>query len=162
MKLPLALLLVCTVGAGFVPFQQFVTISGQPGDTRLDLFFALPPAALALTGILLARWLYSKENNRPAALASSWGALYRWAYHKFYIDELYLFITRRLLFGWLGRGAAWTDRKVVDGAVNGVAGGTAAVAGLIKGLQSGRVQQYMLVFFIGVALLALLFIYLLH
>lgn len=86
--------------------------------------------------------------------------LYRLAHNKFYIDELYHFITQRIIFNMLGKNAERMDRKFVDGAVNELAASTMDVSKSIKHLQSGKIQQYLLFFFGGIALLLLMFIYL--
>ena len=87
--------------------------------------------------------------------------MYKAAYHKFYIDEIYLFITKKVLFNIIGRAAAWFDRNIVDGLVNLTGNTTVLVSEGIKKFQSGKVQQYAM-FFLGAAvLLAVLFIYVL-
>ncbi|HYE53905.1 MAG TPA: NADH-quinone oxidoreductase subunit L, partial [Chitinophagaceae bacterium] len=120
--------------------------------------FALPPVALAVVGIWIAAALYKKENERPARIAASFGGLYKAAYRKFYIDELYLFITKKIIFNLIGRPAAWIDRNIVDGFMNMLAVVTGRVAVLIKGLQSGKLQTYALYFFAGVAGLVIVFV----
>lgn len=159
MKLPLIILTILAFGAGFIPFSKGVTSDGVPAATHLDLVFSIAPVALALAGILLAAWLYKTENDRPEKLAGSLGGLYRFVRHKFYIDEIYLFVTKKILFPLVGRPAAWFDRHIVDGSVNLVASVTGKTSTLIRGFQSGRIQWYALFFFIGIAGLALLFIY---
>jgi NADH-quinone oxidoreductase subunit L len=103
--------------------------------------------------------MYKKESNRADKLAASLSGLYKAAYHKFYIDELYLFLTKKVIFNLIGRPAAWIDRNIVDGAVNLTGNTTAAISGWIKGVQSGKVQQYAIYFLVGVIGLAVLFIY---
>ena len=93
-------------------------------------------------------------------MASSLRALYQAAYHKFYIDEIYLFITKKILFNLVGRPAAWFDKNVVDGLVNATGNTTQLISEKIKGIQSGKVQQYAVYFLAGVIGLAVLFIYL--
>lgn len=159
MMLPLLILGVGAVSAGYVPFGELVTLSGKPLESHFDLTFSVAPVALGLTGILLAFWLYKSANDRPATVATRFGALYSWAHNKFYIDELYLFITKKVLFHLIARPAAWFDRNIVDGAVNMSGSITESVSEKIKGLQSGKVQQYALFFLGGIIGLAILFIY---
>jgi NADH-quinone oxidoreductase subunit L len=85
--------------------------------------------------------------------------LYRTAHNKFYIDELYLFITKKIVFNLVGRPAAWIDRNIVDGFMNLLASITGEISTFIKGIQSGKVQGYGLYFFAGIFGLAVLFIY---
>ena len=126
----------------------------------MNLLFSALPVTLVLISILIAAWLYKKQNEKPAKIAATFGGLYQATYKKFYIDEIYLFITQKIIFNLIGRPAAWIDKNVVDGMVNGIGNITAFTSYKIKGIQSGKVQSYALYFFGGVAGLAVLFIYL--
>lgn len=158
MKAPLVILAVLSVITGFIPFANFVTVNGVPFDTHFHLLFSIAPVVLALAGILAASALYKKASERPAAIAASFGGLYRAAYRKFYIDEIYLFITKKVIFNLVARPAAWIDRNIVDGFMNMLASATAGTSQLIRGLQSGKLQSYALYFFVGVAGLVVFFI----
>ena len=83
-------------------------------------------------------------------MEDSLGGIYRTVYHKFYIDEVYSFVTKRVLFNLIGRPAAWFDKHIVDGFMNLLAVLAGKISQLIKGLQSGKVQQYGLYFFAGI------------
>ena len=159
MKVPLIILSVATVLAGFVPFSALVTSDGIPLQSHMNILFSIAPVTIAIVGILLAAVLYKNANERPAKIAASLGGLYHAAYNKFYIDEIYVFITRKIIFNLIGRPAAWIDRNIIDGFMNLLATVTAKIAELVKGLQSGKVQYYALYFFAGVVGLAVLFIY---
>ena len=121
--------------------------------------FSIAPVALGLAGIFIAMWMYKTKNNKPAKMAAALSGLYKAAYHKFYIDEVYLFITKKIIFNLIGRPAAWFDKNVVDGLINATGNGTKDVSETIKGFQSGKVQQYAIYFLVSVIGLALLFIY---
>jgi NADH-quinone oxidoreductase subunit L len=159
MKLPLIILATCSVAAGFIPFANFVTSDGAALAAHTDVMFSIGPVALAVAGILLAMTLYKTQNDRAERLSRSFGSIYKAAYKKFYIDELYLFVTNKILFNLIGRPAAWFDRNVVDGTMNLIASGTGKVSEGIKAIQSGRVQSYALYFFGGIVGLVVLFIY---
>ena len=159
MKMPLIILGACALFAGFVPFSKLVTSDGAALETHIDIGFSALPVLLAFSGIALAAYLYKKENDRPQKIASSLGELYKVAWKKFYIDEMYLFITKKIIFNLIGRPAAWIDKNIVDGFMNLLATMTGKISVLIKGLQSGKVQSYALYFFGGVIGLAVLFIY---
>lgn len=159
MKIPLLLLSGCVVLAGWVPFSNFITADGKPLQTHVDILFSVAPVTLALLAILLAITLYKKENDRPQKIAAALGGIYRAAYRKFYIDEIWLFITKRIIFNGIGRPAAWIDKYIVDGLMNALANCTAAIARFIKGVQSGKIQNYTLYFFGGIAALAIMVIY---
>ncbi|HYV95346.1 MAG TPA: proton-conducting transporter membrane subunit [Chitinophagales bacterium] len=159
MKIPLVILAVGTLLVGFIPFSKFVSASGVPFESPLDITFSVAPVLFALCGIFISSTLYRKENSRPEKLAASLSGLYRTAYNKFYIDELYLFITKKIVFNLVGRPAAWFDRNIVDGFMNLLAAITQEISAFIKGIQSGKVQGYGLYFFAGIFGLAVLFIY---
>lgn len=159
MMMPLVLLSVGAAAAGFIPFGELVSSDGKALESHFNLSFSAAPVALGLAGILLALWMYAKHSDKPAKLATSLGSIYKAAYHKFYIDEIYLFITKKVLFNIIGRAAAWFDRTIVDGLVNLTGNTTVLVSEGIKKFQSGKVQQYAIIFLGGVILLAVLFIY---
>lgn len=160
MKFPLILLAVLTILAGFVPFGEYVSSDGKPLETHLHILFSIAPVAIALSGIALAAYMYKNENERAAAVSNKLGGFYKSAYQKFYIDELYLFITNKIIFNLIARPSAWMDKHIVDGAVNGIAAVTGGIANMIKGIQSGKVQNYVLWFFGSAVALAVVFIYL--
>lgn len=157
--LPLILLGVGAASAGFIPFGSFVSSDGTALESKFHLEFSIAPVALGLAGISLAMWMYKKESNRADKFAAALSGLYTAAYHKFYIDEVYMFITKKVVFNLIGRPAAWFDKNVVNGMINLTGNTTAAISARIKGFQSGKVQQYAIYFLVGVIGLAVLFIY---
>jgi NADH-quinone oxidoreductase subunit L len=159
MSLPLVLLSIGAALAGFIPFGQLVSSDGQPLESHFHPAFSVLPVTVGLIGIAIAWVLYKKENNKPERLANTFNALYTAAYRKFYIDEIYFFITKRVLFNLVGRPAAWFDRNVVDGMVNATGNATATVSARIKKIQSGKVQAYAIYTLLGVIGLAVLCIY---
>lgn len=159
-SVPLVILALGAAFAGFIPFSRFVLPGGGGEEIPGGLgAFSIGPVAIALVGIGIAAWLYRKAGDRPQKAAAILRGIYTFAYHKFYIDEAYYFITKKIIFNLIGRPAAWIDRHIVDGLMNFLAAVTARVSATIKGLQSGKVQDYAWFFFIGVAGLAVLFIY---
>ena len=158
-KLPLVILAIGSVVAGWVPFSRFVTVDGVPREGHGVSAFAVAPILIALIGMWFAAYLYRVASERPQRVAGAIRGFYLFAYHKFYIDEVYLFITKGIIFQLIGRPAAWIDRNVVDGFMNLLARVTARISAAIKRFQSGKVQDYALYFFAGIAGLAILFIY---
>jgi len=160
MKLPLMILAFCSIFAGLIPFGEYVSSDGKALESHFDPMFSIAPVAFGVIGILLAMWMYKKESVKAEKISQSLGGLYKAAYKKFYIDEIYLFITKKIIFNLIGRPAAWIDRNIVDGLMNGIANTTATVSGWIKGIQSGKVQSYAIYFFGGIVALAIVFLYL--
>ena len=91
-----------------------------------------------------------KQNSLPEKISASISQLYKWAHHKFYFDELYLFITRKIVFNVVGSFSAWFDRTIVNGTVNTTAYLTEIFSDTLKPVQSGKVQQYALFFMFGI------------
>jgi NADH-quinone oxidoreductase subunit L len=160
MKLPLIILTFCSIFAGLIPFGKYVSYDGKILESHFDPIFSIAPVAFGVLGILLAMWMYKKESIKAERISQSFGGLYKAAYKKFYIDEIYLFITKKIIFNLIGRPAAWIDRNIVDGLMNGLANTTAATSRWIKGIQSGKVQNYAIYFFGGIVALAIVFLYL--
>lgn len=158
--LPLILLSIGAAVSGFIPFGKYVSSDGTALETKFHLQFSIAPVVLGLIGIFTAMRLYKKQNNGPDRIATSLSGLYKTVYNKFYVDELYLFVTKKILFNLVGKPAAWFDKNVVDGLVNLTGNTTQLIAEKIKKVQSGKVQQYAIYFLIGVIGLALVFIYL--
>jgi len=159
MMLPLILLAIGAAGAGFIPFGKFVSSDGAALESKFHLSFSILPVALGLVGIFTAMWLYKKQNDKADKVAASLSGLYKTAYHKFYIDEIYLFITKKVLFNLVGRPAAWFDKNIVDGLINFTGNTTQEISESIKKIQSGKVQQYAIYFLVAIIGLAALFIY---
>jgi NADH-quinone oxidoreductase subunit L len=156
---PLILLGLCSVGAGLIPFGHFVTADGKPVETEFHFGFAIGPILLAVSGIALAAWLYAKENSKPQRIADALRGVYRAAYHKFYIDEIYLFVTKKIIFNFIGRPAAWIDRNIVDGLMNFSGTVTENFSETVRPVQSGKLQQYAVYFFAGVIVFVVVFVY---
>jgi len=159
MKLPLVILAACAIGVGFIPFSNFVTSDGIALETHTDLLFSLAPVSFTILAILLAARFYKTQNDTSDKVASAFGGFYTAAHKKFYVDEVYLFITKKIIFPLIGQPIAWADKNIVDGFLLLTANTTATISNKIKGLQSGKVQNYALYFFGGVLALSVLFIY---
>jgi NADH-quinone oxidoreductase subunit L len=162
MTLPLMILAIASMVAGFVPFSNLVTSNRTGFETVTHLNIAIPSVAVGLVGILVAFLFYKKETAVPDRISNSLGGLYKVILNKFYIDELYLFVTKKIIFNNISRPVAWFDRHVVDATMNGVAWVTTYTSEKIKGFQSGQLQQYALAFISGVVALVLIFVYLLN
>ncbi len=159
MLIPLLILGIMSVAAGFIPFGKLVTSDGKFLPTEFHPTFSIAPVLLATLGIIIAWSFYKTENSKPQKMANGLSGLYQGAYHKFYIDEIYFFITKKVIFNLIGRPAAWIDRNIVDGFMNLLANITGKISFLIKGIQSGKLQNYAAYFFAGVIGFVLIFIY---
>ena len=160
MTLPLVFLSLVTVTCGWaVNFGSFVSASGEDYQIHLDTQVAVTSCVVALVSIALAAWIFKGE-RQPVAdrMYAAAPALHRWAYKRFYLDEVYQFITHRIIFAYISRPIAWFDRHVVDGFFDFLAWGTNALGYRIRGFQSGSVQKYAYIFLLGALVLLLIMI----
>jgi NADH-quinone oxidoreductase subunit L len=109
---------------------------------------------LALAGALVAWFLYLKRPDLPERLSERFGLVYRILDNKYYFDWFNENVIARLT-----RGTGYTlwgagDRGLIDGLlVNGSAQTVAAVARVVRHLQSGYLYHYAFVMVIGLAVM---------
>jgi len=160
MSIPLIILAVFTIFSGFIHFNEFISADGRPFELHARWEVIIPSVFIAVSGIFIATILYKKKNTRPDAIAHSIRHLYTYAHHKFYIDEIYLFITNKIIFDKTCKPIAWFDRHVIDGFMDLTAWITQKTSLEIRDFQSGNVQQYAWVFVMGVVGIVAFVIYL--
>lgn len=160
MTFPLMFLAAITVVGGWqfvLPFGHFISANGEAYDIHLDWAVAGTSIVVAAASIAIATYMYAGTKQPVAnALARRFHGLWTAAYHRFYIDNIYQFVTHRIIFGCISRPIAWWDRHVVDGFFNFLAWSANATSDEIRGLQSGHIQQYTFVFLLGTLALILL------
>jgi NADH-quinone oxidoreductase subunit L len=159
MTIPLIILAAITCVAGFIPFGNFISSNGLVYDIEINKVVASTSIIFAVIAILLAGKIYVRA-KQPVAdkMQTTFLGLWKAAYHRFYIDEVYQYITHRIIFKHICHPIAWFDRHVVDGFFNFLAWSTNAISYQIRGFQSGEVQQYAYVFLLGALALILLLI----
>ena len=162
MLIPLIILAVGSVFTGFIPFSELVTSDGKVFETHIHWDIAIASIAVAIVGITMATVMYKKESEVATRISNAIGVFYTAAYQKFYVDELYFFITKKIIFNLISKPIAWFDRTIVDGTVNMVALVTNLVSALIRDMQSGQLQHYAMVFVFGVVALGFAFLYLIN
>ncbi|MGP1465501.1 MAG: NADH-quinone oxidoreductase subunit L [Prevotella koreensis] len=168
MTLPLIILCVITVGvgiyttlAGFLgwggSFGSFVTASGKDYTIHFDTKIAFTSTIIAICAIALATYIYKGE-KQPVAdrLYKMFPRLHRAAYKRFYMDEVWMFVTHKIIFRFFSRPIAWFDRHCVDGTFNFMAWGTNEAGESLRPWQSGDVRQYAVWFLTGSVALALI------
>ena len=170
MTLPLIVLCVITVGvgvyttiAGFAglggSFGSFVTANGLDYTIHFDTSVAATSTIIAIVSILLATYIYKGE-TQPIAdkLYKMMPRLHRAAYKRFYMDEVYMFVTHKIIFRCVSTPIAWFDRHVVDGTFNFMAWGANEAGESLRPWQSGDVRQYVVWFLTGTIALTLVLI----
>ena len=111
---------------------------------------------VAAIGIGGAWLLYGEgKTEKAAALQKTFGPLHTVVQNKFYIDELYLFITHKIIFNGIAAPIKWFDRNVVDGVMN-LCGWLLHLGGKgVRLVQNGELHLYLGATVVG--LIALLF-----
>ncbi|MBU2525025.1 MAG: NADH-quinone oxidoreductase subunit L [Bacteroidetes bacterium] len=159
MTIPLVILAFLSIVVGFIPFSEFISADKTGFEGHLNYPLAAIATAVGLIGIGLAFVFYKKENDLSDRFVHAFGQFYTWTFHKFYFDELYLFITKKILFKNVSYPIAYFDKKYVDGSMEGIGNKTVWLSEKIKKIQSGRLQDYAFAFVSGVVVLALIFVY---
>ena len=160
MSIPLLLLTGCTIVVGWLPFGSHISWGGITHHSTINWLFSAAPLGISAFGIAIAYIKYARPSDRTSSSDSAQNWLYRAAFKKFYIDELYLWITHSILTPLVARPFAWFDRNIVDGLIHGVAVGVASCYYLFRKMQSGKLQDYLLYFMGGIAAWMIFFFYL--
>ena len=147
MALPLWILAVMCVGIG-------VLFAAWHPEAEFEMLGWVTPAAIAvaLGGIVLAYLVYQRRALSADALAKAFAPIRAAALRRFWIDDAFAFVYRRLMLSlsWL---VGWIDRYLVDGLVNLFSAWTLSAGDRLRRLQSGRAQDYVYGIALGVLLL---------
>ena len=153
MTLPLIILGVVAIFCGLVPFSELVTWNGHPHHAHINWTVASVSLAVSVVAIGIATLMYRKENSLPAKMRSLFPRLWQGAHNRFYFDELYMFITHKIIFNRICKPIAWFDRHIIDGTMDAFATITNKASYAIRGLQSGSAQSYVWVYLLGALVL---------
>ncbi len=159
MNIPLIILGIAAATVGFIPFSHYVTADHHAFNTHFEIALAGASVLIGVVGIVVAMVLYKEKNEKPANIANALGVFYRWAKDKFYMDEIYMFVTHKIIFNLISTPIAWFDRHIVDGFMNLVGDSVKGTSASIKGVQSGKVQQYGFSFVAAILAFVLAFLY---
>ena len=162
MTVPLIVLSAITMLVGIFgtlhvfEFGEFVSANGIGFGTHINWAIAGTSTVLAILGICLATYMYKGEETPVAdMLARRFPKLHQAAYRRFYLDEVWMFVTHKIIFRCISTPIAWFDRHVIDGTFNFMAWGANAAGETIRPWQSGDVRQYAVWFITGTVALTL-------
>jgi NADH-quinone oxidoreductase subunit L len=133
--------------------------AGGGASTSLEHWLSVVAVVAAAAGLAVAIWMYSKKVQRGTS-----EGVHELLYNKYYVDELYAAAVVRPLM-WLSRNVLWkvVDAGMIDGAVNGLADGAAAVGDTVRHTQSGNTRSYAVWVVVGaIVVLAIVFWPILH
>ena len=168
MTIPLIVLCVITMGVGIYStiagfagwggsFGSYVSAEGTDYTIHFDTTIAATSTIIAILSICLATYIYKGE-SQPIAdrLYKTFPKLHRAAYKRFYQDEIWQYVTHRIIFRCISTPIAWFDRHVVDGTFNFMAWGANEAGESLRPWQSGDVRQYAVWFLTGTVALTLI------
>jgi len=112
---------------------------------------------VGLTGTFTAWWLYIARPGLATKWSKRFAGFYKMSLGKFYIDELYQTVAVDPLEG-VASGSSQFDKSVVDRLVDWTAGRPARVGRWFRKWQSGLIQSYAAMMFVGLMLLAVYFV----
>ncbi|MDG7012152.1 MAG: NADH-quinone oxidoreductase subunit L [Nitrososphaerota archaeon] len=163
------------------------SFSGLSSAAPFDFVSSGITLAFALVGLLLAVQLYIRRKTAPSSLVTSCGpahGIYRFLENRWYIDAIYyrvfvdaplrasywtldnfeIGILQRVHGGganlaiWASAAGNWFDRHVVDVASDWFARAGQGLSRVFRKLQTGILEEYVLIFSIGLILLLLFFL----
>jgi NADH-quinone oxidoreductase subunit L len=159
-------------------FGSFVKFGEEAHHVEPNIILMLISLLIAGSGIFLAYLMYFKKSISAETMGARFKPIYTLLYRKYYFDEFYmavivnptykfsefLFTFDQVVIDGLVNGAgkltlwwSWAkerfDTLVVDGAVNGTGYLSLALGKAIRRTQTGQLQTYALVIFIGAVIL---------
>jgi NADH-quinone oxidoreductase subunit L len=167
MLIPMLALALLAVIGGYIQTPWFGTFLGEwlvEGNETLlgashsegPVWIMLIAVLVSLAGIYLAYMIYAKKKLPREWLVKENSGVYRVLENKYYIDEIY-----HLTAGYAIKGfsifLSYIERFIIGGLVSTV---TSSIEGLGKigsKLQTGQVQQYGMIAFLGLAVLLVIF-----
>ncbi|HDL17865.1 MAG TPA: NADH-quinone oxidoreductase subunit L [Bacteroidetes bacterium] len=112
--------------------------------------------AIVLLGIGLAYLMYIKKTDLPGLVSRRIKPVYQLVFNKYYVDEIYNALVVQPIKN-VSDYLLWkfVDVKLIDGTVNGTGYLVRFAGRSLRTIQTGFVQNYALVFILGVVLLLL-------
>lgn len=133
--------------------------SGAHGDAATSaLPFLIISAIVGLVGIGFAWMRYSKRT--PAAQPGT--GLHKLVANKYYVDELYNAVFVQPIKN-VSHYLLWriVDTGIIDGIVNGIAGAIRIIGGILRRLQTGVVQAYIVSMVVGIVIFLAYYLFML-
>jgi NADH-quinone oxidoreductase subunit L len=166
MTVPLVILAICAALLGVLlgPTHYFFHYLSHTQGLDAAEPHPLSPTVMAMgtlaagIGVVIAWWFYVRQPGSVDTLAARLPQAYNLSFHKFYFDEIYdRFIVRPLL--WLARMCGVFDNGAVDRTVDWVGSLPAILGGWLRQWQTGLIQSYAAIMFMGVTVLAAIILF---
>ncbi|MFJ7752818.1 NADH-quinone oxidoreductase subunit L [Peribacillus muralis] len=167
MLAPMLVLGVLAVISGYIQTPWFGTFLGEwlvegneavlgAGHSEGPIWIMILAVLVALAGIVLAYMMYAKTKLPRGWLVKENSTLYRVLENKYYIDEIYYFTIVHITKG-ISLFLSYIERFIIGGLIATVTGSIEGLGKIGSKLQSGQVQQYGMIAFLGLAVLLVIF-----
>lgn len=172
MTIPLIILAILSTIGGFVgvppslggtsQIAKFLDPVFQPAQAKMMMPVAATSSGseialmgltvvLVLLSIILAWYMYISSKKVPAPEGTKLPVLTNISYHKYYVDEIYNTLITKPLDALSTFFKNIVDNKLIDGIVNATGKITEGVSSLMRFVQTGNVDFYLLAMVIGIA-----------
>ena len=144
MSFPLWVLALASMAIGV-----YFTLHHPEEAVEAPSWLAPLATGVAISGVLLAWATFQRKIVNAESLARATGPLRNAAAHGFWVDDAFIAIYRGVLMTLAGL-IGWVDRYLVDGVLNVVSAWTVSGGGVLRRMQTGKVQDYVLAVGAGV------------
>jgi proton-translocating NADH-quinone oxidoreductase chain L len=117
----------------------------------------LLPVIVGVGGLLLAWVIYNKRWISVASIGNMKNPIFAILAKRYYQHEIFIeLISLKFTYGVLALTSEFSDRKIVDGIIDGISSFFIGGAEVLKKIQTGVVQNYATATVLGVGLIALI------
>ncbi|MEJ5227877.1 NADH-quinone oxidoreductase subunit L [Thermodesulfovibrio sp.] len=158
MTYPLIILAICSVLAGYLSISSFLEpllgegISAMPKENQKVVVYGSVLAGVS--GIFFAWYIYVIKPKIADVFYTKFQAAYRLLWNKYYFDEIYNFLFVKPTL-WISSNVVekLTDKKLIEGIVNGIPALCNKAGKELSKLQTGYLQHYAILMVIGICII---------
>jgi NADH-quinone oxidoreductase subunit L len=150
MYFPMIVLSLLSIFAGFIRVDSFlITDTGHHDDNYTIMLYSI---FVSSSGLLISMYIYLfkyKEFFKYTSQSSIIQLIQKSLMNRLYIDLIYVFWAKQIMFNIISRCIALFDKKIVDGTVDLVGVITCRMGDSILFLHTSQLQTYTLWFMVG-------------
>lgn len=128
-------------------FASSATATESNGS--MEIILMVTAIIVALLGIFIAWLFYVKNPSLPERFVKRFSGLFKLVHNKYFVDEFYIFIFVKGLFGIGKICKNFIDEVIIDGIANGLAYLIRGIGNVIRRVQNGLVQGYAFAMILG-------------
>ncbi|MBI4776743.1 MAG: NADH-quinone oxidoreductase subunit L [Deltaproteobacteria bacterium] len=161
MAVPLLILAAATAILGFTggPLESFLVSHGAHAAPAHAEWLVWASIVLVVSGVGLAWFEFGRKAARQEGFLSRLPFLENLFMNRWYIDHFYRKFVDYAIYGGFSRAFTLNDRRVIDGAVDGLSKAIRGSGWLMSFSQSGKLQYNLFFLALGIALLGLFFLF---